>query len=158
MFGFARKKKNDVIYSPVNGQIIPLAEVPDQMFATKMLGDGVGLIMSEGVIYAPCDGKIAMIAETRHAIGLVTAQGLELLIHIGLDTVALKGEGFTLLTSVGANVKQGAPLIAVDLVALERKGINLVTPLIVTNGADFPFEIVKAPGAVSTADVILQLS
>lgn len=88
---FKRKKSVENMYSPVNGTIIPLEEVPDKMFSEKLLGDGFGFILKQETIYAPCDCSVTMLAQTKHAIGLKSNSGLEILIHVGLDTVNLKG-------------------------------------------------------------------
>ncbi|RIM31870.1 PTS glucose transporter subunit IIA, partial [Staphylococcus cohnii] len=103
------------IYAPGNGQVIPLSEVPDQVFAQKMMGDGVGFIPADGKIVAPFDGTVKTIFPTKHAIGLESDQGLELLIHIGIDTVKLNGEGFESFVETDDRVHKGQVLMQIDL-------------------------------------------
>ncbi len=127
--------KNEIeLKSPINGQLVALSEVPDQVFSQKMVGDGFALIPSDGCVCAPADGKIVQIFPTKHAIGLVTTEGLEILIHFGIDTVELKGEGFKSYITAGDEVKAGDKLIEVDLAVLEAKGKSSVTPIIFTTG------------------------
>lgn len=121
------------IYAPGVGQIIPLSEVPDQVFAGKMMGDGVGFIPEKGEIVAPFDGTVKTIFPTKHAIGLESESGVEVLIHIGIDTVKLNGEGFESLINVDEKVTQGQPLMKVNLAYLKAHAPSIVTPMIITN-------------------------
>jgi len=124
------------VYAPGEGQIIPLSEVPDQVFAQKMMGDGVGFIPENGKIVAPFDGTVKTIFPTKHAIGLESEQGLELLIHIGIDTVKLNGEGFESFVNTGDTVHKGQLLMQVDLDYIKTNAPSVVTPLVVTNLED----------------------
>ncbi|SCS39034.1 glucose-specific PTS transporter subunit IIBC [Staphylococcus caeli] len=124
------------VYAPGEGQIIPLSEVPDQVFAQKMMGDGVGFIPENGKIVAPFDGTVKTIFPTKHAIGLESEQGLELLIHIGIDTVKLNGEGFESFVNTGDTVNKGQLLMQVDLDYIKANAPSIVTPLVVTNLED----------------------
>ncbi len=133
MFGLFKKKGGVKIVSPMTGAIKELSEVPDPVFADKLLGDGVGILPTDGRVVAPCDGKIVQIFPTNHAVGMETNEGLELLIHVGIDTVELNGEGFTRLAEVGSEVTAGTPLLEVDLKLIAEKGKSLVTPCIITN-------------------------
>lgn len=123
----------EVIYSPVVGNCIPLEQVPDKVFAEKIVGEGMGFIFEGDTIYSPCDGKIIMIASTKHAFAVESDLGTEVLVHIGMDTVALNGEGFEVLANVGTRVKAHEPIIRIDLNAFKKKNLDLTTPLIVTN-------------------------
>ena len=108
MFHFLKgKNKENVLYAPCKGKVVPLSEVPDPTFSEKILGDGFAVIPSEGKIYAPTDGEIAMVFDTLHAITLTSSSGTEILIHIGLDTVTLKGAPFTAHVAAGDQVKKG---------------------------------------------------
>lgn len=98
------ESKSLQLLSPITGKTIPLTEVPDPVFSTKMMGDGIAIIPSEGKIYSPVDGEITMIAATKHAYGIKADNGLELLIHFGLETVALNGEGFTVHVQAGDKI------------------------------------------------------
>lgn len=121
------------IYAPGVGQIIPLSEVPDKVFSEKMMGDGIGFIPEKGEIIAPFDGTVKTIFPTKHAIGLESDTGIELLIHIGIDTVKLNGEGFESLVNADEPVTQGQPLMKVNLAYLKENAPSIVTPLVITN-------------------------
>lgn len=130
--------------SPLSGTVIPLSEVDDPVFSGKILGEGVAIIPSEGRVSAPADGTISAVTETRHAVGLTTDSGVELLIHVGLDTVQLGGDGFVLHCAMGDKVKQGELLLEFDMDKITRAGYSLTTPVLVANMADFVS--VKASG------------
>ena len=134
MLKFIKRKELDYnVYAPVDGMCIPLSEVHDKVFASKMLGDGVAFQIEDSVICAPCDGDIIMFAPTKHAFGLQADHGLEILIHVGLDTVNLQGEGFEILCPQGTHVHKGDPILKVDLAFMETKKIDLITPMIITD-------------------------
>lgn len=137
MFDFLKKKGESKLFAPVTGRLVSLSEVADEVFASGMMGHGVAFVLSDGIISSPCDGTISLIAETKHAFGVTGPNGVEVLTHIGLDTVALNGEGFDTLVAVGSNVKKGDPVIKVELEKLKAQGIDLTTPMIIMNSADF---------------------
>jgi glucose PTS system EIICBA or EIICB component len=122
-----------VFVAPVEGEIVPLSQVPDQVFSQKMMGDGFAILPSNGKIIAPCDGKIETLFPTKHAIGITSTTGHEVLIHIGIDTVELKGEGFTTHVAQGDKVKKGQHLVDVDLDFLKKNAPSTITPIIFTN-------------------------
>ncbi|HGF0265852.1 TPA: glucose-specific PTS transporter subunit IIBC [Staphylococcus aureus] len=130
----ATSELSHIVHTPLTGEVTPLSEVPDQVFSEKMMGDGIAIKPSQGEVRAPFNGKIQMIFPTKHAIGLVSDSGLELLIHIGLDTVKLNGEGFTLHVEEGQEVKQGDLLINFDLDYIRNHAKSDITPIIVTQG------------------------
>ena len=137
MFSFFKKKNEpEFIYSPVNGQCILLKNVPDQMFAQKLMGEGAGFTFEEDTVYAPCDGEIMMIAHTNHAIGIKSKNGAEILVHIGLDTVELNGEGFEVLVQSGQKIKAHSPMMKINRKLMNEKNINLTTPMVITNMDD----------------------
>ena len=121
------------VRAPFAGDVVELSQVPDASFAQGMVGEGFA-VMPDAVdafdVCAPVDGTITMVFKTRHAFGMKTADGLDLLIHIGIDTVELKGEGFTALAKKGDTVTAGTPIIAVDAKALRERGVNLITPVV----------------------------
>ena len=125
------------ILSPADGTVKDITEVPDQTFADKVLGDGAAVIPENGRIYAPADGTVVNIMDTKHGIMFQTDQGVELLIHIGLETVNLKGKYFTSHVSSGSSVKAGDLLVEFDLDAIKKEGYNPITPVVVTNGDDY---------------------
>ena len=122
-----------ILVSPLKGRVIPLSEVPDETFASGVLGDGVGIQPAEGKVYAPFDCTVAAVFDTKHAIGLESPDGVELLIHIGMDTVKLNGEPFTVYVEAGETVKAGGLLAAFDMDKIKAAGLDTVTPVIVTN-------------------------
>lgn len=121
------------LLSPVDGEIIQLEEVPDQTFSEKLLGDGFAVIPSGNQIYSPADGEITVLFPTKHAFAITTEEGLELLIHVGIDTVALNGEGFTAHAAQGDKVKKGDLILTLDSDFIKSKGKNMVTPVVITN-------------------------
>lgn len=124
------------IYSPVAGEVFPISQIKDDVFASEAMGKGVYITPSENTVYAPFDGEIVMIANTKHAIGIKSEQGVEILIHIGIDTVELNGEGFKVSVKAGDKVKQGQELITFDRDFIIEKGYSLDIPVICTNGYD----------------------
>lgn len=137
MFGFGKKETVIKVAAPFAGEICDITAVPDEVFSEKMLGDGFAVIPSDGVseLSAPCDGKVTMVADTAHSV-VITAGGAELLLHIGLDTVELAGEGFTALVKEGETVKQGTPLIKFDQAAITGAGKNPITMITISNMDD----------------------
>ena len=123
--------------APVSGTVKALSDVPDKTFAEKVLGDGAAIIPEEGKVYAPADGTVANIMDSKHGIMFVTDSGAEVLIHIGLDTVNLKGKYFKSYVSDGDKVKKGTLLVEFDLEAIKGEGYNLITPMVVTNISDY---------------------
>ena len=134
------------VMAPIDGTVIPLEQIPDETFATAILGPGCGIEPTGDTVYAPFDGTITQVASTLHAIGITSDDGIELLIHVGMDTVEMKGQGFTSLTKEGAKVKAGTPLLKVDLEAICAAGHPTATALIVTNSDDLPGISVAANG------------
>lgn len=143
MFNFFKQQPVDMnrLVAIVNGRTIPLENVPDQTFAQKIMGNGIGFVPEGDIIKAPSNGKIILIANTLHAIGLRLDNGMEVLIHIGLDTVNLNGKGFKLKVNMNDNVKAGQSLISFDRSFMEENNINLITPMIITNVNDYDLEI-----------------
>ncbi|OUN05565.1 PTS glucose transporter subunit IIA [Flavonifractor sp. An92] len=134
---FFGKKKNVApvepqLVAPMTGEYINIAQVPDPVFSKKVLGDGVAVMPTEGLVVAPISGKIISIADTKHAFGL-QADGLDILIHIGLNTVELAGDGFEPLVKVGQTVSVGDPICRVDLNLIRSQGYALYTPVVITN-------------------------
>lgn len=123
---------NGTLYAAQTGKVIPISEVPDDVFSLKVMGDGIAIIPEDNMVVSPASGTIAVVAETKHAYAIVTDDGLEVLIHIGLETVSLKGQGFTSLVQVGDRVQVGTPLCKVDDTIL-KSGTPLYTPMIITN-------------------------
>lgn len=121
------------IFAPFTGRALSITQVPDPVFSEKILGDGGAIMPQSGTLRAPVDGVVETVADTAHAYGLHTADGLDILIHVGLETVAQGGKGFTPLVKAGAKVKVGDPLCKVDLDYLTAQGCPLYTPVLITN-------------------------
>lgn len=127
------KNKNKVFYAFANGVSVDLSEVNDEVFSQKMMGEGVAIKPSEGKIYSPCDGTIAAVMkESKHAVGIRTKEGLEFLIHVGIDTVALNGEGFELHCEEGKTIKKGELLLSFDRNFIKEKGLDDITMMVIS--------------------------
>lgn len=134
------------ITCPVKGKVIPLSEVPDATFASGVLGDGVGVKPTEGKVYAPFDCTVVTVFDTKHALGLETEDGLELLVHIGLETVSLRGEPFTAHVTAGQRVRRGDLLLEFDMEKIKAAGLVTVSPIIVTNPGKYKEITITAGG------------
>jgi PTS system D-glucosamine-specific IIA component/PTS system glucose-specific IIA component len=135
MFNFLKKKhKNDLkLYAPADGKVIELSKVPDPVFAQKMAGEGVAIDVTGDTIVAPTDGTITLIFKTNHAFAMSLDNGIELLVHIGLDTVTLDEEAFKKLAEENIFVKAGTPIIKINRKFILEKGVSLITPVLITN-------------------------
>jgi len=153
----AAAAKDTVLSACLNGTVVPLADVKDEAFASGALGDGIAIEPTDGELVAPADGEISSTFETHHAVGMTTADGAELLMHIGIDTVKLGGKHFTYLVNEGDNVKKGQPLIRFDIEAIKAEGYPVTTPLIVCNTDDYAAVAAKASGTVKQGDALLEL-
>lgn len=153
----AAAAKDTVLAACLTGTVVPLADVKDEAFASGALGDGIAIEPTDGELVAPADGEISSTFETHHAVGMTTADGAELLMHIGIDTVKLGGKHFTYLVNEGDKVKKGQPLIRFELEAIKAEGYPVTTPLIVCNTDDYAAVAAKASGAVKQGDALLEL-
>ena len=133
---FWKKKTSGTVCSPCVGQVIKLEDVPDPVFSEKMLGDGVAVLPENGTFYSPVDGKIVQVFDTKHAYSIMSDDGLEILVHIGLNTVELKGKGFTSFVKDGDTVKKGDKIAEVNLEYISDMGYQLYTPVLITNMSD----------------------
>ncbi|GAA3537463.1 PTS glucose transporter subunit IIA [Zobellella aerophila] len=138
------------IYAPLSGEIVAIEDVPDVVFAEKIVGDGIAIKPSGNKMVAPCDGTIGKIFETNHAFSIESDSGLEMFVHFGIDTVELKGEGFTRIAKEGQQVKKGDTVIEFDLALLEAKAKSTLTPVVISN-MDEVKELHKQSGAVTLA-------
>ena len=149
--------KDTVLSACLNGTVVPLADVKDEAFASGALGDGIAIEPTDGELVAPADGEISSTFETHHAVGMTTADGAELLMHIGIDTVKLGGKHFTYLVNEGDKVRKGQPLIRFDIEAIKAEGYPVTTPLIVCNTDEYAAVTPKASGTVKQGDALLEL-
>ena len=138
------------VLAPIDSTVIPLEQLPDETFAAVILGPGCGIEPTGDTVFAPFDGRVVSVASTLHAIGLKSDEGIELLIHIGMDTITLRGSGFTLLVQEGQTVRAGTPLLRVDLDVIRAAGLSTESAVIVTNADDLPALHLTADGIVST--------
>lgn len=142
----------DDFVSPLKGEIKPITEVPDAVFSGKMMGDGFAILPVDGTIVSPVDGKIVNFFPTKHALGILSDSGREILIHVGIDTVNLKGEGFEALVSENDTVKKGQPLLKVDLEAIKTKVPSIMTPVVFTNLAEGEQVVIQKQGNVDKGE------
>ncbi len=152
MFGFF-KKKPTVVVAPISGELVKLEDVKDEVFSQKLAGDGVAIIPSSGEIVAPIDGVITRLFPTRHAFLITTKDNLEVMVHIGLDTVELKGEGFKVLKQEGDKVVVNTPIITVDLDYLKSKGKDIVTPIVIDGKSIYNIKL----GLVKSGEPIFEV-
>lgn len=135
------------VLAPITGEIVKIEDVPDVVFAEKIVGDGVAIKPKGSKIVAPLSGKIGKIFETNHAFAIESDEGIELFVHFGIDTVELKGEGFTRVAEEGQQVKAGDTIIEFDLALLEGKAKSVLTPVVISN-MDSIHELIKLSGSV----------
>lgn len=148
---------DNVLTSPLKGTVVAMEDVPDETFASGVLGDGIAINPSEGALYAPMDGEITTLFETLHAICITSTNGAELLLHVGKDTVELNGKGFTAHVKNGQTVKRGDLLVTFDIKVIEKAGYPIITPICVSNSDEY--ELVKSgSGNVEVGDVLITLN
>jgi len=160
-FDFLKKgtKKDEEwleIYSPLNGKVIDLSEIPDEAFAGKMIGDGCGIDPTEGSVFSPVKGEID-IFETNHAVSFETEEGLEMIVHFGIDTVKLEGKGFTRVAEAGSEVEVGDELVKYDLAFINENAKSVKTPVIINNMDDVEELKVVASGDVKAGDLLMKV-
>ncbi|TYR81869.1 PTS glucose transporter subunit IIA [Priestia megaterium] len=148
LFGGKTKTKETTVIAPLTGTILSLDQVPDPVFSQKMMGDGFAIEPTEGQVVSPVAGEVVQLFHTKHAVGLKTAAGTEILIHIGLETVAMEGEGFEAHIQAGDKVEVGTPLVTFDLELVKSKAKSIITPVIITNSDDTETFEVVAQGEV----------
>jgi len=148
------------IYAPLNGKVVKLEDVPDPVFNQKMMGEGIAIMPSEGKVVSPVEGKIVQVPESKHAVGIEAVDGTEILIHVGLETVALKGEGFTVNVAAGDKVSVGDQLMEFDLNYIKEHASDSVTPIVITNSGDSDkdFVMTKENNAAAGETVLITAS
>ena len=174
MFQFLKKKESEVehmilppvevdgekiiISSPMEGTVVPCTEIRDLTFKQEMIGKGVAVIPTVGKVYAPADGKIEMVMESLHAFSMTTTEGVEVMVHVGIDTVAFKGKHFKSHVKEGMMVKRGDLLLEFDLKAVEESGYGEITPIIICNSEDYT-EIEKIIGKeIKIGETLMKLT
>lgn len=146
---FKQKKAIQELVSPLNGRVMPITDVPDPVFSGKMMGDGFAINPTDGQVVSPVKGEVVTVFPTKHAIGLCTDSGIELLIHFGMDTVNLKGEGITVFVEEGQRVEAGMPLMAVVIEEIVDKVPSLITPVVVLESHGKAFKLLTEGDVVS---------
>lgn len=146
-----------VIYSPIQGQVVPMEEVPDDTFAAKVLGDGLAVIPSEGKVFAPFDGRVEMVYDAKNAVSVSSLDGMEVLIHIGVNTVDLAGKYFKACVSGGDQIQRGDVLLCFDIAGMKEAGYTTVSPVILTNSDDYDTVRLLGHGVVDNGDVLIQI-
>lgn len=136
LFGFGKKKLTETIYAPVSGKLQTLENVSDPVFAQKLMGDGFGVVPTQEDIYSPVEGTVTSVFKTKHALGLKTSNGLEVMVHMGLDTVELNSKPFEILVGEGDEVKAQTPIAKMDLEQVKAANKDTVVLTIITNTAD----------------------
>lgn len=151
------KHSTCTIKAPITGKLLALENVPDEAFSKKMLGDGIAIEAEDGLVVSPVKGKVLQIFPTNHALGILSDDGFEILIHLGIDTVELNGQGFTRLAEPEALVEPGTPLIQMDLAAIRKSNKSLISPIIIINMKKVK-ELERMMGYVTAAqDAILKV-
>ncbi|GAU78589.1 PTS glucose transporter subunit IIA [Fusibacter sp. 3D3] len=159
MFNFLKKSKSILIKMPFEGDVVDLKTVPDQVFSQKMIGDGFAILPKAGIhtVCSPCDGQLIQIFPTNHAIGIKSDEGIEMLIHIGIDTVELKGEGFERLLEPPCPLKAGQAILKFDEAAIKALNKASITPVVFTE-----MKLIKTIsvhyGALKTGDVVCEIT
>jgi len=150
-------KTDQMIYSPLIGKVVALSEVNDPVFSQEMMGKGVAVVPSVGRVVAPCDGKIINVFRTRHAVLIKADNGAEIIIHVGLETVALNGKHYQSHVEDEMQVKKGDLLLTFDLDEIKQLGYDLITPIIVSNSADYQSVESTKKNEVKHGDVLINL-
>lgn len=151
-----KKEIKEVFVAPMKGEAKLINETPDATFAQKMMGDGIVIFPEDGSVYSPCDATIQFVFDTKHAIGLTSSEGIEILIHAGIDTVKLGGKGFNVLVENGQKVEKGAKLMEIDYQYIRENAPSDAVPLVFTNLGDHHLELLKL-GKVNAGDEIIRV-
>ncbi len=155
LFDFMKGKKETVLAAPVKGECIPISEVSDPTFSQEILGKGIAIKPADGKFYAPADGTISTIFPTGHAVGLTTSDGIEILIHVGLDTVELKGQFYSTKVEAEQSVKKGDLLLEADLAEISKAGYDTVTPMLICNSDAYSKIECKKDGMVEPGENVI---
>jgi len=155
MFGLFKTKSIEIL-APVSGEVIALEDVNDAVFAQKIVGDGVAIVPSGETFVAPFDGKLTKLFPTLHAYSMQHSSGVEVIVHIGIDTVELAGDGFEVVALEGAMLKAGEPIIKADLKKIQALGKEIVTPIIISNMAKYR-QLLQKSGRVEVATTIMEV-
>ena len=150
-----KELKQEIIASPMIGQVVKLENVPDEVFASGAMGKGIAIDPADGTVVAPAAGEITLVFPTGHAIGMCTENGAEILIHVGMDTVSLAGKGFNTFVQVGDKVDAGQKLLEFDLATIRDANLPVISPVIVTNSTEFEDVLTTQNARVNIGDYLL---
>lgn len=158
LFGKKEEVKSVDLFAPLSGAAVALETVPDPVFAEKMMGDGIAIEPTEGVVVSPVKGEVLQVFPTKHAVGLKAENGAEILIHIGLETVSMNGEGFESHVTEGTKVNVGDKLVTFDMNLVKEKAKSTITPVIITNSDAVTMEKKLAPAVDRASSVVLTVT
>lgn len=157
LFGKKEAINPNHIYAPMAGEAVAITEVPDPTFSEGMMGNGIAIKPTDGTVCSPVNGTVDMMFETGHAVSLISDSGMEILIHVGLETVGLKGAPFQVKVTSGQKVKKGDILMIADLEAIKAAGLPTITPVLVCNSADYAAFETSVGSAVTNSDVVIKV-
>ena len=146
-----------VLYLPIEGEVIPIAEIGDGVFSAEVLGKGCGIKPAAEAVYAPANGTVSQIAETKHAVGILTDDGVEVLIHVGMDTVEMNGDGFTVMVKKDQKVKCGQPMLKFSTDKIKAAGHPTTTAFVITNSDDFADVVVLKTGSIGKLAAVIKI-
>ncbi|WP_080845737.1 PTS sugar transporter subunit IIA [Cytobacillus gottheilii] len=158
LFGKKEEVKSVDIFAPLSGAAVSLETVPDPVFAEKMMGDGIAIEPTEGIIVSPVKGEVLQVFPTKHAVGLKAENGAEILIHIGLETVSMNGEGFEAHVSEGSKVEVGDQLVTFDMNLVKEKAKSTITPVIITNSDQVTIEKQLSSSVQRASNVVMTVT
>lgn len=151
---FKKKEKNLKLKAYLSGKAISINKVPDEVFASKIMGDGLAIIPTTNIVKSPADGEIIVVMEeSKHAVGIKFENGIEALIHVGIDTVSMNGEGFEVFVKTGDSVKEGQDLIMFDEELIKNRGLSTYTMLVITNSSEYPNMVIETEKEVKEKKV-----
>lgn len=157
LFGLKRNRHSFMLYSHMSGELIPLREVSDEVFSSGMLGDGIAIEPNSGKLYSPCSGIVEHIFDTHHAFNIMSDFGAEILLHIGIDTIKLKGKGFDVKVKEGDRVNKGDLICVFDTQVIKSAGLKTTTPMVITNSGDYSKIEARPKCNISTGDSVLKI-
>ena len=157
LFGKKEEINPNHVYAPLAGEAVAISEVPDPTFSSGAMGNGIAIKPTDGKVCSPVNGTVDMMFDTGHAVTLVSDNGIEILIHVGLETVGLEGKPFQVKVQNGQKVKKGDILMIADLAAIEAAGLPTITPVVICNTDDYTTFNVSTGKAVTNADVVIEL-
>ncbi len=153
---FKKKEKNLKLKAYLSGKRISINKVPDEVFSSKIMGDGLAIIPTTSIVKSPADGEITVVMEeSKHAVGIKFENGVEALIHVGIDTVSMNGEGFEVFVKTGDSVKEGQDLIMFDEELIKNRGLSTYTMLVITNSSEYPNMVIETEKEVKEKESVI---